>query len=373
MREAEVMKIFSSPTFLKLTARTLIVTGIVWLAAGCATTPKDTGPKYTFYPPAPDTPRLQFLTSFGSEKDLRGSGNDNFMAFLTGKPPTYTPIVKPYGGAAAKDCYYVCDTGVGMVLKLDLKAGRIFAIAPTGPGALKLPVNVAVDSNGWLYIADALRDQVVILDSNENFVATMGEMGKGEPRDVALTKDRIYVGDRSDHCVHVYDKKTRALLFDIPRGAEAQDFKTKLFQPINLALDREGRLYAADFGAYRVQVYDQDGKYLRTVGGYGDNYGEFARLKGIAVDHDGLLYAVDAAGQVVQMFDDTGRLLMWFGSPDSSRKFSLQLPSKVFLDYDNVGYFQKYAAPDFKIEYLVVVISQYGPDKVSVFGFGHKQ
>jgi hypothetical protein len=345
---------------------------VVWLAAGCATQPKNKEPKYMFYPPAPDEPRIQFLTAFGSEKDLRGHGRDNFFTFLTGQTPPDTPILKPYGGAAVKNGIYVCDTGVGLVLKLDLSARRFFAVASKGPAALRLPLNLAVDDNGWLYIADSLREQVVILDTNANLVATIGEKGQMEPRDVALTKDRIYVGDRLNHCVHVLDKWTRTNLFDIPHPEEATNIDCRLFQPINLALDAQGRLYVGDLGGYRVQVFDEDGKYLRSVGKYGDNYGEFARLKGIAVDHDNRLYAVDAAGQLVQMFDDTGRLLMWFGEPSTS-KVGLRLPSKVFIDYDNVDWFRKYAAPDFQVEHLVIVINQFGPRKVSVFGFGHKK
>ena len=30
------------------------------------------------------------------------------------------------------------------------------------------------------------------------------------------------------------------------------------------------------------------------------------------------------------------------------------LPSKVVVDYDDVDFFQSYAAPDFKVEYLVI-------------------
>ena len=75
----------------------------------------------------------------------------------------------------------------------------------------------------------------------------------------------------------------------------------------------------------------------------------------VAVDRDNLLYAVDAAAQVVQIFDDQGRVLMWFGEPKAS-KVGLELPAKVLVDYDHVGLFQKYAAPDFQVEHLVVVI-----------------
>jgi hypothetical protein len=72
------------------------------------------------------------------------------------------------------------------------------------------------------------------------------------------------------------------------------------------------------------------------------------------------------------MFDDHGQLLMWFGDASSSNG-ALELPSKVVVDYDDVHFFQRYAAPDFHVECLLVVISQYGPHKVSVFGFGAKK
>lgn len=340
------------------------------LVAGCTTT-KNAGPKYTFYPPAPDEPHLQYLTSFGSEKDLHGAGRDNFVAFLTGQAPTYLSILKPYGGAVVKDNIYVCDTA-GPILRLDLNTRHIVSITPEGPAALKLPLNLAVDANGWLFVADSLRDEVVILDANQKLVGTLGGKGVMEPRDVALTADRIYVGDRLNHCVHVFDKATRTNLFDIPRAADSANTNSRLFQPINLALDDRGMLYVGDLGGYRVQVFDKDGNYLRSVGRYGDNYGEFARLKGVAVDREHRLYAVDAAGQVAQIFDDTGHLLMWFGEPKASN-FPLALPAKVLVDYDNVEHFRKYISPDFSVEYLVIIINQYGPRKVSVFGFGHKK
>jgi len=365
------MKTNQTAVVLKLTLPLIAAVGILWLAAGCATAPKNSTPKYVFYPPAPNEPRLQYLTSFFSEKDLHGHGHDNFMTFLTGKPPVYMSLYKPYGGAINKGNFYICDT-IGCLMRVDLAGQRMIPIKAEGPAALKQPLNLALDDNGWFYVVDSTREQLVILDANANLVATIGQKGEMEPRDVALTADRIYIADRLSHCVHVLDKVTRTNLFDIPRLEEATNASVRLFQPLNIALDPEGRIYVADLGAYRVQVFAPDGKYLRSVGGYGDNFGEFSRLKGIAVSHDDLLYAVDSAGQVVQMFDPTGRLLMWFGEAGGS-PYPLALPTKVILDYDNVDLFQKFAAPDFKVEYLVVVINQYGPRKVSVFGFGHKK
>jgi hypothetical protein len=91
------------------------------------------------------------------------------------------------------------------------------------------------------------------------------------------------------------------------------------------------------------------------------------------VDREGRAYVVDAATQVVQIFDSEGRLLMYFGAPGASTQGELGLPAGVDIDYENVGYFQKYLAPGHECEYLVLVASQVGPRKVNVYGFLKKK
>jgi hypothetical protein len=81
---------------------------------------------------------------------------------------------------------------------------------------------------------------------------------------------------------------------------------------------------------------------------------------------------VDAASQVVQLFNPEGRILMDFGNPKSGAG-ALELPAGIAIDYDDVDLFQKYAAPGFTLEHLVLVSSQLGERKINVYGFGHKQ
>src|SRR5579859_14881 len=365
---ADRFPVFTRFTFLALAA------ALAWLITTTAAPAKEkeSGPKYIFFPPPPDAPHLQFLTAFNSEKDLRGGRNGSLMTFITGATPPDKFLGKPYGAVLSQKKIYVCDTSYGEVLKLDLESRRISSIDSRGPGAFKLPLNITIDADGLRYITDSGREEVVILDQKENFVAAIGGKDVMKPRDVAVTANRLYIGDIQNHCIHAYERTTRKPLFDIPRAEDATNIIRKLFQPANLAVDAQGRVYASDVGGDRIQIYDPDGKYVRTVGQYGDNAGEFSRPKGIAVDRENRLYAVDAAAQVVQIFDGQGQLLMWFGDPRSSR-VGLELPAKVAVDYDHISLFQKYAAPDFQLEYLVLVTSQYGPRKVSVFGFGHKK
>jgi DNA-binding beta-propeller fold protein YncE len=350
--------------------RSVIAVMVLGLLAGCATPSGPTKATYYFFPPPPDEPRLQFLTSFHTEKEFRGGEDRSFMSYVTGQKPPTREISKPYGLTVSGNKFYICDTDYGGLIVADLQTRQMRLLQWEGQGRLGIPVNVAVDKDGTIYIADSGRDQVMIYDKNENYVTALGKVGEMKPRDVVLSRDRIYVADIQNRCVHVYDKAARTNLFDLPRGSESTNLASRLFMPTNLALDSQGRLYVSDTGAFRVQIYDADGHYVRYVGGMGDSPGQFARVKGVAVDHEGRLYAADAMSQVVQIFDQQGRPLTWFGEPGMTGQVQ-NLPAKVVVDYDDAGYFQRYVAPGFKVEYLVIVVNQMGTHKVSVYGFGH--
>lgn len=341
------------------------------LFTGCATGKNKKAATY-FFPGPPDEPHLQYLFSFGTQKQLNGGNDNTFFTYVTGRKIPETGFGKPYGAAASNGKLYVCDTELGGVVITDLSKRRLGMVAAEGEGELKMPLNLTVDIDGSLYVADAGRNQVVIFDAKENFVAAIGKSGELKPRDVAVNQTRIYVADLQTHNVHVYAKATREKLFDIPRGSEATNREIDIQMPTNLALDSRGHLYVADTGHFRVKVFDADGKFLRSVGEFGQGLGQFSRLKGIAVDHENRLYAVDAMSQVVQVFNDAGQLLMFFGDPTIGPNFE-NLPAKVVVDYDNLKYFQNMVAPGFKAEYVVYVINQFGGHKVSVYAFGSKK
>jgi DNA-binding beta-propeller fold protein YncE len=139
--------------------------------------------------------------------------------------------------------------------------------------------------------------------------------------------------------------------------------------PTSLALGPDGSVYVSDTTNFRVQQFTADGEFIRSFGSAGTGYGQFARPKGLDVDREGRIYVVDAAFQNVQIFDDEARVLMYFGGGGDGPG-DMNLPTVVSIDYDNVDYFRKYAAPGFEIEYLVLVANQYGSNKVAVYGFG---
>jgi sugar lactone lactonase YvrE len=341
---------------------------VLALASGCTTVKK--APKsYTFFPPAPDEPRVQFLAAFSSDAELGRS--PSFADFITGRPSGPRALVKPYGLVLKDGKLYVCDTMTSGIQVFDLAKRRARFFTPRGEGRLQIPINISIDADGTRYVTDTGRNQVMIYSKDDAYLGAMGTRDEMKPTDVSITSDRLYVADVKGHSVRVYSKADRKLLFVIPRDPKAP--KGRLFSPTNLAWDKHGRLLVSDLGGFAVQVYDLEGNYLRTIGQQGVAPGLFARPKGVAVDREGRAYVVDAATQVVQLFDPEGHLLMYFGQAGSSTEGELYLPAAVKVDYDNISLFQKRAAPGFKIEYLVLVTSQFGERKINVYGFGSRK
>ena len=113
-----------------------------------------------------------------------------------------------------------------------------------------------------------------------------GGEGLGKPYGVAVYQGRLYVSDTVGHAVAA---------FDIPKqryfriGEEDGGLK----RPMGLDVDGKGNLYVVDGAVKQVQVYDPDGRHLRSLGGPSS----FSRPNGIAVDTAGSrVYVADTAG-----------------------------------------------------------------------------
>jgi sugar lactone lactonase YvrE len=321
------------------------------------------------FPPPPDTARIQFLTRISNSLDIEERRSRSFWRSLIGeseKEEEGQPIIKPYGIASRRGKIYVCDTILSGVEVIDLERRAFDYFQPKGIGALEKPINCFVDKReGNLYIADVDRGQVVVFDSAGVYLTAFGELQRIRPTDVFVDETRIWVSDIAGRVVRVYDRRTYRYVTSFPDTLA--DTRGRLFSPTNLYVTGD-RVYVSDFGDFRVKVYSRDGRFLTSVGGYGKALGRFVRPKGIAVDRDSNLYVVDAGFENVQIFDREGRLLMFFGGPYEGPG-NMWLPAKVIIDYDNLDYFREYVHDSFDLKYLILVTNQYGPDKISVYGF----
>jgi DNA-binding beta-propeller fold protein YncE len=162
---------------------------------------------------------------------------------------------------------------------------RGFGEYGTGDGQFNMPWGVAVDELGDVYVVDWRNDRVQKFSADGRFLMTFGRSGSGPGefnRPAGITVDQhgdIYVVDRGNHRVQLFDQTGRyveqftgdATLSPsgrryvlsggkVLRAREmtSLDPQKTLRGPASARLDGQGRLYIADFGCHRIQIYKKE-------------------------------------------------------------------------------------------------------------------
>jgi DNA-binding beta-propeller fold protein YncE len=225
---------------------------------------------------------------------------------------------------------YVADAGNSRVQKF---AGDGTFVSQWGsPGSreaqFKQPVGVAVDSRGYVYVADSGNNRIQKFDSNGAFVARWGEYGSGNGQfddPVAVATDpfrNVYVADSGNYRVQIFESD--GTFISMLDGVEAG---IASLIPMGVAVDPEGNIFIADSMSQRILKFDIEGEYLTTWGSFGREDMPFDNLSALAADAAGRVYAADSDGNRIQMFDGEGTIL-------------IKQPIRFFLPTVNLGDFE---------------------------------
>ena len=184
-----------------------------------------------------------------------------------------------------------------------------------GPG-LSSPHAIAVD-HGKVFVSNPDEGRVNVFDLPGQRFYSIGESGPGTlQKPLGLSVDRagrLFVADGFSNVIQVYDTQGKYL-----RSIGGPDWFTRL---VAVSADPDGsRLYAIDAGAPlasapQVRVFDpRDGSHLLDFGARGSGPGEFNLPTDLALDSSGQLHVLDGGNYRVQIFDRLGKFVRSFGS-----------------------------------------------------------
>jgi DNA-binding beta-propeller fold protein YncE len=320
-----------------------------------------------FYPSLPQQPRLQYLTTINSEQDIEEPRSD-FAQFVIGDVAADKIIGKPYDIGSLPGKIFILDRTFKKLLVIDLAKRQFNFLDDKGMGSLLDPSGIWISADGKKYITDMQRQQIVVFDSENNYLRSYGNKEMlARPVDVAVYQGRLYVCDMDANRVAVIDEASGELLRYF---GQLQSADGSLYKPSHIDIDQHGNIFVNDAFNHQIRQFDATGVHLKSFGYHGDAVGAFARPKGLDVDRQGRLYAVDAAFENVQIFDtDSVRLLLFFGG-GGTNPGDMYLPAGIHIDYANAEYFAEFADKDFQLEYLVYVGNMFGTDKLNVYGYG---
>ncbi len=325
-----------------------LVSTIAVLLAACAPMPPakpivDAGPMV--FPPPPEEPRFVFeRTIYGSGDIMPETTDSKLRGMLTGEGVKGEGLNKPNSIAVFQGRIFVADSVEAVIRVFDVPNGHHYKIGFDDPGKLSKPLGIDVDRQGNLYVADNGARAIFIYNKEGKFLRKIGDP-KWFDRLANVTVDpkgdRIYLVDvggvsSQQHRVRVVDATSGEPLFDFgARGKDPGDFNF----PRDMVVGKDARLYIVDSGNFRVQIFDRDGKFLKTFGNIGRQLGQFSRPKEIASDPSGNIYVTDTAFGNFQIFNPEGELLMFVGNrSEQDGPARYMLPAGIYVDEDGRVY-----------------------------------
>jgi sugar lactone lactonase YvrE len=210
-----------------------------------------------------------------------------------------------------------CDTNaVNPIFKFDRNTGAV--LANFGAGVFVTPHGIHVDEDGNVWVTDfdvnaagTKGHQVHKFSPDGALLMSLGVAGRAgsepgqlnQPNDVIVAPDgSIFVADghggqNMTSAAAIEEGRAEGLTGRIVKfsadgeylmewgqiGTEHGQFRT----PHALAFDAQGRLWVADRGNHRLEIFDQQGNYLESRYQYG-------RISDLFITEDQMVYAIDS-------------------------------------------------------------------------------
>lgn len=210
-----------------------------------------------------------------------------------------------------------CDSNpVDPIFKFNRNTGEV--MANFGGGIMMTPHGIHVDDQGNVWVTDfaGTRDgskghQVHKFSPDGELLLSLGTPGQtgndaahfNQPNDVIVGPDgSIYVADghsgqgmTSNQAMEEgrADGLTARIMKFAPDGTFIKEWGQigvrhgEFRTPHALEFDSRGRLWVADRGNHRLEIFDQDGNYL-------DSRYKYGRISGIFITDDDMVYAIDS-------------------------------------------------------------------------------
>jgi DNA-binding beta-propeller fold protein YncE len=186
---------------------------------------------------------------------------------------------------------------------------------PADSGA---PAATAFDSKGHMFVLTRGPIAFFEFDANQKFIRSFGQGLFTRSHGLFIDKDdNLWVTDVGGHIVQKLNPQGQVLLTLGTKGQAGEWNEAaqshKLNEPNGVLTGRNGDIFVVQGhtpggvkGEPRVLKFDKNGNFIKSWGGKGTEPGKFDVAHGIALDAKGQLWVADRENQRIQIFDQDG-------------------------------------------------------------------
>ena len=219
-----------------------------------------------------------------------------------------------------------------------LPAGQSFGIVST----------VATDSQDRVYVFQRTDHPVAVFDRDGNYLTSWGIGAITDPHGLSIADDIVYLTDRSDCVAMTFTLEGKPLQVIGKRGVPSETGCDKpggvvphaagpFNYPTEMVSSPSGEIYVSDgYQNARVHRFTGDGQLINSWGEPGTAPGQFHLPHSVMAAPDGKVYVCDRTNRRVQIFSADGEFItMWTGMGG---------PNDIVLDKDGAFYLCEQAA-----------------------------
>ena len=132
-----------------------------------------------------------------------------------------------------------------------------------------------------VYICERTNNRVQVLNTDLSFNSFI--IGLFQPKYVKVTKEEIFVLDRNNPCIHVYNYEHDTVRSIISYGGQG----CQVSRSAQFNVDNFSNILISDYSSCCVLIFSRDGDIVHRFGEKGTNHGELTNPTGIAIDSEG--------------------------------------------------------------------------------------
>lgn len=169
---------------------------------------------------------------------------------------------------------------------------------------------VAVDSQDNVWILSRTDPPVQIYRPDGTFLRSWGEGLLNTPHQLKLdSQGNVWLADSGNHVVLQCTPQGRVIRTLGTRGEPGCD-ERHFNRPADMVITPQGDVFVADgYGNARVVHFDRNGKFVKSWGKLGTGPGDFSLPHAIAVESRGRLYVADRNNVRIQVINQDGKFL----------------------------------------------------------------